>query len=273
MLKKPAFHIFAVSDATGGLAHNLAVAASRQFEDVKVRIVRHRNVTNAQEIKDIVAKAKEAQGVILFTMVSQELRRTVLAETKEANVVAMDLMGPVLDIMSNYFHKLPSTEPGLQYRKTHDYYRRTEALEFSVRHDEGLGLQTIDQADIVLLGMSRASKTPIAIYLAYLGYRCANIPVVTGEKLPTALEKVDPKRIVGLLADPQRFALRRSTRLKNLGRPADEEYAQLDHIEAELAYAKELYSSMKGIHQVDLTGKGIEEIAGEIIELVKKKPL
>jgi regulator of PEP synthase PpsR (kinase-PPPase family) len=264
-VKKKPFQIFAVSDATGELAYSLAVAASRQFEGLNVKIVRRGKITNLKKIQDVLQEVKTVEGVILFTMVSHELRPVVLKEAKEAGVVAMDVMGPVLDMLSHYFHTLPSDEPGLQYRMTQDYFKRTEAVEFTVRHDEGSGLDTIDQADIVLIGISRSSKTPLSIFLAHQGYKCANVPLAVGMELPAKIKEIDRKKLAGLIVQPEKLAEFRAMRLQNLGRPDDEEYAQLAHIEAELKHAQEVFSSLPGICVVDVTGKAIEEVATEII--------
>lgn len=263
------FQIFAVSDATGSLAHNLARAASMQFEKIPFKIVRCSQVDNDQKIRDVILKAKEKNAVILFTMVSQDLRRVVLSEAKKASVVAMDIMGPALDMLSHYFHQLPLNEPGLQYRVTQDYYHRTEALDFAVRHDDGLSVNTFDQADIILLGISRTSKTPLAIYLAYQGYRCANITIVQGMPLPPIIFKLDPKKMVGLILSPDKLASIRSTRLKKLGRPDSERYAQVEHIQEELNQACEVFDKLPGIHIVDVTGKAIEELSSEVIHKLR----
>lgn len=264
-IKKKPFHIYAVSDATGELAYSLAVAASRQFEGLNVKIVRKGKVTNRKKIQDVLQEVKNLEGVVLFTMVSHELRPIVLSEAKEAGVVAMDVMGPVLDMLAHYFHTLPSDEPGLQYRMTKDYFKRTEAVEFTVRHDEGSGMESLDQADIVLLGISRTSKTPLSIFLAHQGYRCANVPLAAGMALPQKIAEIDRKKLVGLIVHPEKLAEYRAMRLQNLGRPGDEEYAQLAHIEGELKHAQDVFASLPGIRVVDVTGKAIEEVATEII--------
>lgn len=262
------FQIFAVSDATGKLAYELAVAASRQFEGINVKIVRRPKVTSVDAVHKVVGEAGQNHGVILFTMVSQELRRELLSYAKEAGIVAMDVMGPALDLLSNYFHKLPSAEPGLQYKTTKDYYNRTEAVEFAVKHDDGLGIDTIDQADIILLGVSRCSKTPLSIYLAYQGYRCANVPIVLGTTLPEKIFTMGRKRMVGLTVSADDLSTTRSARLKKLGRPESELYAQKEHVEQELACAAEVFDRLKGIPVIDVTGKAIEEITAEILHVL-----
>lgn len=265
------FCIFSVSDATGGLAYKLAIAASEQFPNIQADVIRKMQVNTLEEIQKVVLEAKASHAVIIFTMVSHHTRRLLLSEAKDQGVVVMDVMGPVLDILSNYFHTLPSDEPGLQYKNARDYYKRTEALEFTVRHDEGLGLDSLDQADIVLLGLSRASKTPLSVYLAYRGYRCANVPVLKGQSLPPEVLEVDRKKIIGLTITPEQLMVRRSSRLKGLGRPDSELYAQEEHVKSEIEHMESLYQNeLPGIFVTNVTGKAIEEIASEVIHYLSK---
>lgn len=263
------FRIYAVSDATGDLAHSQAVAAAGQFPATKVEIIRRPLITTQQEIASVVSEAKKEKGVVLFTMVSHHLRQLILSEAKDQGVVAMDIMGPALDMLSHYFHQLPSDEPGLQYKHTRDYYKRTEAVEFTFRHDDGLGIDTINQADIVLLGVSRTSKTPLAIYLAYHGYRCANIPIIKAIPLQQEVYQIDQKKLVGLDLSAEKLATMRSTRLQKLGRPSSEDYAQIEHVEEELKHAHQIFNKFKEMLVIDVTGKAIEEIAAEILHGLK----
>lgn len=264
-MTKTTFNIVALSDATGNLANILAIAASRQFKDVDVNIIRRRMITTEEEIQGVIMEAKNKHAVLLFTMVSQDLRKIVLSEAKKEGIIAMDVMGPVLDMLSHYFHKLPSDEPGLQYKVARDYYQRTEALDFTVRHDDGLNIENLGQADVVLMGISRTSKTPISIYLAYQGYRCANVPIIKGVPLPEKIFELDHKKLVGITASTDRLVALRSSRMKKMGRPESEDYAQLKHVEEEINYAKEIFEKLPGMHVVDMTGKAIEEVASEII--------
>jgi len=261
------FAILAVSDATGTLSFQLSEDACLQFTGIKYKIYRRARVKTEKKIRDIIQEAKEKNAVIVFTIASQELRRIILTESKRENVVAMDVMGPILDMFSHYFHTLPVNEPGLQYRVTQDYYMRTEAIDFAVRHDDGLNLDGFKDADIILLGLSRSSKTPLSIFLAYQGFRCANITIVKGMELPAAFKDLDTKKMVGLTLSPEKMAAFRSSRLKSLGRPESEKYAQLEHIEDELLFAQKTFTEI-GIHSVDVTGKAIEEIASEVTTLL-----
>jgi len=241
------------------------LSASRQFTNVKTEIVRKIRITTDEKIRKVVEEAKNRQAVILFTMVSQKMRRALLEEAQKQNVVAMDVMGPVLEMLSHYFHDLPSDEPGLQYKVTMDYYKRIEAMEFTVRHDEGLGLDTIDHADIVLLGISRTSKTPLSVYLAYHGYRCANVPIVMGQPIPEKIYGLDKKKLIGLVISREQLVSRRVNRLQAMGRPQNEDYAQESNVDNELQYAQDIFKKLGDIRTVDVTGRAMEEIAIEVM--------
>lgn len=261
---KNKFSVYALSDATAELSHNLAVAAVNQFPDHDCDIVRVPKITGMAQIERHVLRAKESHGVIVFTFVSAEMRQKILDLSKIHNVVAIDILGPALDALSNYFHKLPSFEPGLQYKLTRQYFQRTEAVEFTVKHDDGLGMATIAVADILLIGISRTSKTPLSIYLAYHGYRCANIPIVKDVPLPKVVFEMKGAKIVGLTINADKLAQIREQRLRKLGRPTTETYANIDYIREEIAYALRVFRELN-VPVIDVTGKAIEETASEII--------
>lgn len=262
------FTILALSDATGELAHSLAISASKQFPNHNANIVKVPKIKDKEDLRRHLLRAKECHGVIVFTFVSQVMRQELLTLAKENEVIAIDVLGPILGALSNYFHELPSAEPGLQYRLTQNYFKRTEAVEFTVKHDDGLGLDTVVNADVVILGVSRTSKTPLSIYLAYQGYRCANIPIVKGVALPKVFERIDPKKMVGLTISPLKLSMIRSERLKKLGRPASEAYAQIEHVREDLEHATRLFQSL-GIMVVDVTGRAIEEVASDVVNTLK----
>jgi regulator of PEP synthase PpsR (kinase-PPPase family) len=197
--------------------------------------------------------------------VGLELRKQFLEECAKQRVVAVDLMGPVMDVFTSYLHEAPSSEPGLKYKHTSEYFRRQEAIEFTVKHDDGMGLDTMIQADIVLLGISRTSKTPLCVYLAFRGYKVANIPLVRNVPIPKELEQVDPSKLVGLTINTEKLVQLRETRLVKLGRPLSEEYASLERVAEEINYARKVYEQLGNIPVIDVTGKAIEEIATEVL--------
>lgn len=264
------YNIYAVSDATGEMAMSVAFAAMRQFKVDNVNIVRKAKVTDQTRIRQVVAEAKKNHGIVIYTLVSTELRRIFHEEAEAEGVVAIDIMGPIMNVFTTYFHATPSDEPGLKYRVTKEYFKRQEAVEFTVKHDDGLGLDTLPLADIVLLGISRTSKTPLSIYLAYRGYKVANIPIIRDVPVPKELLEVDRSKMVGLTINPQKLVQLRESRLMKLGRPLSEEYANINRVNEELEYSRSFFDQLTNIPMIDVTDKAIEEIASEVLMVLGK---
>lgn len=264
------YYIYAVSDATGEMAMSMAFAAMRQFKVENVNIIRKAKITDTNRIRQVLTEAKKKHGIVMHTLVSHELRKIFHEEAEREGVVSIDLMGPVMDVLTTYFHATPSDEPGLKYRVTKDYFKRQEAIEFTVKHDDGLGLDTVDAADIVLLGISRTSKTPLSIYLAYRGYKVANVPVIRDVQVPKELFTMDRSKMVGLIVSPSKLAQLRESRLIKLGRPLSEEYANINRISDELEYSKGFLDQLGRVPVIDVTDKAIEEIASEVLLVLGK---
>lgn len=260
--------IYAVSDATGELAISVATAALRQFRQENVSVLRRGKIRSLDRLSKVVVEAKETGGVIVFTLVSPELRDGLVKLAHEAQVPAVDVMGPVMETLASYFNASPSDQPGLKYLITGDYFRRNDAIEFAVKHDDGQGLETIEQSDIVLLGISRTSKTPLSIYLAYRGYKTANIPLIRGVAPPRILKSLDRRKLVGLTVSPEKLSELRGTRLAKLGLPRTENYANIDFIRDELAFAHQLFGELGGVPVIDVTLKAIEEVATEVLTVL-----
>src|SRR5262249_35034834 len=152
---------------------------------------RRAKIRTIDRVTKVVREAADAKGVIVFTLVSRDLREALILQAKEANVPAVDVMGPLMETLSRYFQAAPSDEPGRRYQITGEYFRRNEAIEFAVKHDDGQALESTDQADIVLLGISRTSKTPLSIYLAYRGFKAANVPLIRDVSPPREVWSLD----------------------------------------------------------------------------------
>lgn len=264
-MSDPIYNIYSVSDATGEMAMNIAVAALRQFPVENVNIVRKPRITDPELMEEVIKEAKRKHAIILFTFVSQEKRKQFSEICDEQHVVAVDVMGPVMDVFTSFLKESPSTVPGLKYKHTSEYFRRQEAIEYTVKHDDGMGLDTLNLADIVLMGISRTSKTPLSIYLSYRGFKVANIPLVRDVPPPKELDHVDRNKIVGLTINPEKLVQLRETRLVKLGRPLSEEYASFERISEEMNFARKIFEQMGGLPIIDVTGKAIEEIATEVL--------
>ena len=259
--------IYAVSDATGSTAEGVIRAALTQFEQGQVVVERRGGLRNAEQVRQLVIEAAQNGALIVHTLVSEELRRLVLTEGRAVNVTTIDLMGPLLVRLSEILQVQPSSQPGLFRPFDSAYMDRVDAIDFTVRHDDGKNVSDLDQAEIVLVGVSRTSKTPLSIYLAYRGWRVANVPIILGVEPPAELFNLPRHRAVCLVLKPERLVELRHTRVARMGVHA-RGYADLEHVRREVTYAYDVYERRRDWPLVDVTFKPIEEAAAEVIALV-----
>jgi hypothetical protein len=261
------YHIYVISDGTGKTAEGVVQAALTQFEDAPVEIVRYGGIRKLEQLKEIVDKAQESSGFIVHTLVSEKMRTLILNEGRMAHVPTIDLMGPMLARLSGLLEAKPRSVPGLFLTFDPGYIRRIEAIDFTVRHDDGQNIDDLERAEIVLVGVSRTSKTPLSIYLGYRGWKVANVPLVLGIDAPRQLFSLPKKRVVGLIIKPDRLAELRQARVEHMGVGAAG-YADLDYIRQEMAYAYEVFDQRRDWPLVDVTTKPIEETAAEVVALL-----
>jgi regulator of PEP synthase PpsR (kinase-PPPase family) len=264
------FQIFAVSDASGTTAERVVRAALVQFDPAGVTITRHGGVRTTAQICEILSDAASKGGFIVHTFVSEDLRNTMLTEGRNRHVATIDLMGPLLARLTELFETQPRAEPGDSHIFDTSYMRRIEAIDFTVRHDDGRSVTDLDQAEIVLTGVSRTSKTPLSIYLAYRGWKVANVPIVLGVDPPPQLFKLPRRRVVGLMVRPERLAELRRVRAERIGTRVLG-YADLEHIRQEMVYAYQLFDRRPDWPLVDVTTKPIEETASEVVALIGRQ--
>lgn len=263
------YRIFVLSDGTGQTGKRVLEAALAQF-DLPVMIIRIPDVRTVEQVNEVVAAAAHDQGMVVYTLVAVELRQAVHIAAMERGVIAVDLLGGLLSKLQDFLHRTPWGRPGLLQQTDAGYYQRVDAMEFTVQHDDGQKLDDLDEADLVIVGPSRTSKTPVSFYLAYRGWKVANVPIILGLEPPDQLRALDPRKVVGLTTDPERLALIRRERLKNMG-AAESSYADLEHIRQELRYSLRLCKSQRW-PVINVTGKAVEETANEIINLVTPHP-
>lgn len=259
--------IFAVSDATGATAELVVRAALAQFQTAEVEIRRLPNIRTADEARGVIETARASQAIIVHTLVSEELRQTVLREGRERGVETIDLIGPLLLRLSDQLRVPPLRQPGLFRQLGQEYLHRIEAIEYTVKHDDGQHPLGLDRADIVLVGISRTSKTPLSIYLAGKGWRVANVPVILNLPLPNRLMTIDQERIVGLIVAVDRLVELRRARLDCKHAPVAASYAELEKVRTELSYSRLLFRKA-GWPVIDMTNKSIEEAASELLTLI-----
>ncbi len=263
-------HVFIVSDSTGSTCEIVVKAALTQFKTTDVYLHKYPNVRDVKEIIRIAEEAQKHRGVIAFTLVVPDLRKKILEEGLRRAVPTIDILGPVLSRLQDLLEISPMAIPGLFKHLNEEYYKRIECIDYAVKHDDGRNIKDIKDADVVLVGVSRASKTPISIYLAYRGYKTANVPIIYGMPLPKELDEVDKKKVIGLTIEPFRLRLIRLARAEKLKMPEHDPYIEMNSVMNEVSYALKIFKE-KGWHIVDVTSKSIEEAATIIMELVGRK--
>ncbi len=261
------YHIYAVSDATGATAERVLRAALSQFDASQITVARFGGVRSIGQIREVIYEAAKEEGFIVHTMVSEELRRVILKEGRDHNVTTIDLMGPLLARLSELLSTPPRSEPGLFDPFDPSYLQRIEAIDFTVRHDDGQNYYDLNQAEIVLVGVSRTSKTPLSFYLGYRGWKVANVPIILEVDPPKELFELPKGRVVGLTINPERLSDLRKVRAKRMG-TYSKGYADLDHIHQEMDYAFRIFERRRDWPLVDVTTKSIEEAATEVVVLL-----
>jgi len=267
------FIIFAVSDGTAATVRTVVQAALAQFPDVMVEVKMKPQVKTSEEIGQIIRQAQEEQGVMVYTLVSPALREALLNEARACDVSAIDLLGPLLLRLEDFLKVPPRGMPGTFKPSSYGYDPRIEAINFSVDHDDGKNTHTLDQADIVLLGVSRSSKTPLSVYLAYRGWKLANVPVIPGVEPFEILSRIDQRKIIGLTIEAERLSGIRKKRMEKFNLTVKDTYSELTCVQKEIAYAESLYRTPPGWPVIDVTHKSIEEIAQEVITTLAKANL
>jgi hypothetical protein len=261
-----AHQVLIASDATGHTAEVVVRAALAQFRGAEVQLVRRPHIRTAEDVRETVREAREVGGLIVHTLVAQEMRSCMLTEARSRQVPTIDLFGPLLLRLEDLLSLHPLAKPGLFRDMDAEYRRRFEVMDFTVRHDDGQDAQGLLHADLVLVGVSRTSKTPLSIFLAWRGLRVANVPIVQSLPLPEELGRVASQKVVGLTIKVGRLQELRRSRLLQMETPPKFPYADGRQIWAELEYAQDL-CVRGGWPLVDVTDKSIEEVAAEVLVL------
>ena len=259
-----------VSDSTGETAQRLVLALEAQFPDQPFEEIRHPRVESVEDLHLAVQQARGRPAVMVYTLVAPELRDAMRQLCRRARVHYCDLLGHPIDSISRVAGVAARMEPGARAPLDSTYFKRIEAIEFAVKYDDGVG-KGLDEADVVLVGVSRTSKTPLSIYLGYLGHKAANVPVVRGIDPPEELFEIDPAKIVGLTIGAERLADIRTARVRSMGASAPRKrYAELEAVYGELEEASKLHRRLR-CPVIDVTELSVEETAMRIIRLVERR--
>lgn len=258
--------IYVISDATGQSGLHILRAALVQFEEVRTRVMLYHDVDTKPELKKILDQAKALKPLIAFTFVKKEMRDYAEQYCRKNDILHLDILGPLISNLSEYLRQEPLETPSLLRKTDERYFKRIDAIEFTLGHDDGRGAERLKEADIVIVGLSRSSKTPTSFYLAQEGYKVANVPIVPGIELPKELFEIDQDKIACLKIDPEVLQKVRSVRQKHSNlKPS---YSDLKKIFAEAEYIHELIRKHRAWKVVDTTNKSVEETAWEIIHKV-----
>ena len=260
--------LFTVSDGTGETALSIVRAVKVQFENVDIPIERFNKIRTRERLEEILTQAREVNATVVATFVDPELRVFLISRAMQLGVNVVDVLFPLLDTLTKQLGQKPSAIPGLLRQLDDDYFKRVWAVEFTVRHDDGLAAHDLAEADIVLIGVSRTSKTPLSMYLGHKGYKVANIPLVPGVDLPPELYAMDQNKVIALVIDPTRLAEIRAARMEALGSGTKGDYADESHIFEELEWSRGIFKRNKRWPVLDVTGKALEENAVEIERII-----
>lgn len=264
--------ICAVSDATGVTAEQASLAALAQFgmhDDAAVRTFS--NTRTVEDLEVAILRAGELGALVVYTLVDKQLRGAIKDLAQVHGVIAIDLIGGLIRDLTRHLGTSPLSVPGLSHELDEEYFRRVAAIEWTVAHDDGKSPQHLDRADIVIVGISRASKTPLSNYIAHRGYRVANVPIVMGVPLPKQLDDVDPLRVFALTLDPVSLMKIRQARMQSLRMRPDSDYGDPRQIRREINHAKRLVADHAGWTLVDMSRKAVEEAATAIIETYRSR--
>ncbi|MFO7749374.1 MAG: pyruvate, water dikinase regulatory protein [Desulfobacteraceae bacterium] len=265
------FHMIYIASCGEGInAFHLVQSALVQFPGNKITVVKVPHIRTELQVDDIIKKAKDAESLVVHTMVNTDLRRYLTRRGVEQNIVTIDLMGPVLSKIRTFLDDAPIEQPGL-YRKIHQVdLEQVTAIEFAIAHDDGLSHENLEDAEIVIVGLSRAGKTPLSMYLAVLGWKVANVPLVVGVPMPDILTKIDRRRIIALNINVEQLMAHRRMRQNSLGTKDIYSYSSRHELEIEIDHARKHYIN-HGYSMVDVSNKPIENSAEEIVEMITRR--
>lgn len=264
--------IYVISDGTGETAVTMTRAALVQYSQFEINIVRCKNVRTEAQVEAVIEEAAAAKAIVVHTMVSPSVRNKIIEFSDQAQVLTVDLLGPLLNRLDVYFGVASEEHQAGRLRSVDEkYFKRIEAIEYTVKHDDGKCLTDLDDADIILLGVSRTSKTPLSIFLSHKGWKVANIPLVVSSPVPDEIFKVDQRKIIGLIIDIDSLSKIRKNRLEKFGQDPGGEYASFGYIEDEIQYAQELFRKNRRWPVFNVTERALEETASEITKIIASR--
>ena len=262
------FHLHLVSDATGETLIAVSRAAAAQYQGVSSIEHIYPLVRSRDQLEKVIAEIEAAPGIVLFTLVDEELTSRLESACRENGSLCLSVLQPILNLFQSYLGTAATPRAGAQHMLNADYFRRIDALNFTMIHDDGQLPENLEEADVILLGVSRTSKTPTSIYLANRGVKTANVPLVPGVLPPEALTRAKHPLIVGLIASPERIVQIRQNRLLALNADTESPYVDRMFVAEEVAQARKLFAK-NGWPTIDVSRRSIEETAAAIMDLYR----
>ncbi len=260
------FHLHLVSDSTGETLIAVARAAAAQYEGVSAIEHVYPLVRSSKQLDRVLSEIETAPGLVLYTLVDRDLTDRLEEKCRDTGSPSLSVLAPVHSILESYLGAASTARPGAQHVLNAEYFKRIDAMNFTLLHDDGQVAEDLDEADVVLVGVSRTSKTPTSIYLANRGLKTANVPLVPGRPLPENLESVRKALVVGLVASPERIVQIRQNRLLSLRAEEDTSYVDRSAVAEEIALSRRL-CARHNWPMIDVTRRSIEETAAAIVDL------
>lgn len=261
------FHLHLVSDSTGETLNAMARAVCARFDDVLPIEHIYALVRSRRQLDRALADIESAPGLVIHTIVDAELRAALEDGCRRLEIACIAALDPLVSAVSRYLGLATSNRVGAQHALDHDYFNRMDALNYAIGHDDGQGGQDLEQADVVLVGVSRTSKTPTCIYLAHRGVRAANVPLVPSRPIPDKLLQLKNTLVVGLTISPDRLIQIRRNRLLSLKENRTSAYIDVDNVREEIVQARRLYER-QGWPVIDVTRRSVEETAAAVMNLL-----
>ena len=271
MPQRPDLHLHLISDSTGETLHMMSRASLAMFADSTPTVHVSVFVRSDDDLREAIDKVRAAPGLVIFTLTEYRARAGLLAACEEIGVIAIGAIDHVISALSAHLGRAPSYRPGMQHRVTSAYLQSMAALDFAMAHDDGALDSRLMAADVILVGVSRTSKTPTCIYLAHRGIKAANVPLIPNTRPDAALlqARQNGVPVIGLTASPNRLSQIRTQRLETLGMDRSNDYAEIDLIRGEVAEAR-LFFERHAIPVIDVTRRSIEETSAEILVVLRR---
>lgn len=268
--KRKFFHLHLVSDATGETLNTVARAATSHYANFQPIEHVYALVRSARQLQRVLRNVETNPGIVLFTIVDPNLRQELEESCRKLEIPAISILDPIISSLASYLNAESQPKTGAQHAMNAEYFQRIEAMNFTIMHDDGQHTHNLEQADVVVVGISRTSKTPTSIYLANRGLKTANVPLVPEVPLPTTLENLVRPVVVGLIASPERISQIRRNRLLSLNENRETSYVDKTVIADEIAFARKL-CHRHNWPVIDVTRRSIEETAAAILNIYHER--